>query len=61
MDYTNDNYCAVRSRHPGGVQVLFADGSVQFIGNSIDSHYPNPPKPIAGEFGSGWLRSKAAK
>ena len=24
------------SYHPGGVHILFADGSVQFIGNDID-------------------------
>ena len=38
MDETNNNTNAARSRHPGGVQVLMADGSVQFISNSIDSH-----------------------
>jgi prepilin-type N-terminal cleavage/methylation domain-containing protein/prepilin-type processing-associated H-X9-DG protein len=30
--------CAARSRHPGGVQVLMADGSVHFISETIDSH-----------------------
>ncbi|HVU87566.1 MAG TPA: DUF1559 domain-containing protein [Pirellulales bacterium] len=28
--------CAARSKHPGGVQVLRADGSAQFVSNSID-------------------------
>jgi prepilin-type processing-associated H-X9-DG protein len=26
-----------RSRHPGGVNVLFGDGSVHFMKNTIDS------------------------
>ena len=29
-------YAAARSRHPGGVQVLFGDGSVKFIKNTIN-------------------------
>jgi len=28
--------CAARSRHPGGVQVLLADGSARFISQTID-------------------------
>jgi prepilin-type processing-associated H-X9-DG protein len=28
---------AARSRHPGGVNVLFGDGSVHFMKNTIDS------------------------
>ena len=31
-----DTYATARSRHPGGVQLLFADGHVTFIGDSID-------------------------
>ena len=37
--------CAARSRHPGGVQVLMADGAVQFISDSIDSH-SDPTDPL---------------
>ena len=35
---TNPTYAAVTSRsfHPGGVQVALADGSVRFVGNTID-------------------------
>ncbi|HEX8199040.1 MAG TPA: DUF1559 domain-containing protein, partial [Isosphaeraceae bacterium] len=31
----NAAFIAARSRHPGGVSVLFSDGSVKFIKNSI--------------------------
>ena len=35
--------CAARSRHPGGVNVLMADGSVPFIDETIDSHKFDDP------------------
>lgn len=33
----SDAFATPRSRHPGGVNVLFCDGSVQFINDSIES------------------------
>ncbi|WP_152049523.1 DUF1559 domain-containing protein [Tautonia marina] len=35
-DATNPNMFASRSRHPGGVNVTMADGSVRFVKNTID-------------------------
>jgi prepilin-type N-terminal cleavage/methylation domain-containing protein/prepilin-type processing-associated H-X9-DG protein len=35
-DYGPNNTAASRSRHPGGVNVALADGSVRFVGNSVD-------------------------
>jgi prepilin-type N-terminal cleavage/methylation domain-containing protein/prepilin-type processing-associated H-X9-DG protein len=36
----NDNYASPRSRHPGGVNAVFCDGSVHFISDSVDSYVP---------------------
>jgi prepilin-type N-terminal cleavage/methylation domain-containing protein/prepilin-type processing-associated H-X9-DG protein len=37
-----DGFAASRSRHRGGVNVLFCDGRVQFIDDSIDSRTTSP-------------------
>ncbi len=33
----DQTYASARSRHPGGVQVLFADGHLSFVSESIDA------------------------
>jgi prepilin-type processing-associated H-X9-DG protein len=36
---TASNQAAPRSQHPGGVHVAFADGSVAFISENIETHH----------------------
>ena len=40
-----DDTCAARSMHPGGVNVLLADGSARFIGDTISSNYDATTSP----------------
>ena len=46
--WTNYGFFPARSRHPGGVNVALADGSVQFIGDSIAINVWQALATIAG-------------
>ena len=53
---TDTNFASPRSRHPGGVQTVFCDGSVHFIADSVDLTtwqrlgWMNDFKQITGDF-----------
>lgn len=45
---TNSGILSAGSRHPGGVNVLMADASVQFIAETIDAGNPSAGTPASG-------------
>ena len=50
------NSASPRSRHPGGVNVVFCDASVHFIGDNIDTHTPTSASDPPGTWQRlGWI------
>jgi prepilin-type N-terminal cleavage/methylation domain-containing protein/prepilin-type processing-associated H-X9-DG protein len=43
------NICSAQSYHPGGVNVLMADGSTHFVSETIDTGNLTARQPVAGE------------
>jgi prepilin-type processing-associated H-X9-DG protein len=53
---SNDNFASPRSRHPGGVNAVFCDGSAHFIGDNVDSHVPTSLTDLPGTWQRlGWI------
>jgi prepilin-type processing-associated H-X9-DG protein len=46
--YTPYGWRTARSNHPGGVNLLLADGSLRFVGDDVDSHVWHDLSTIAG-------------
>jgi prepilin-type processing-associated H-X9-DG protein len=49
-----DDYAAARSRHPGGVNVAFVDGHVEFYSDNIDSYVWRGLGTITRHVGTDW-------
>jgi prepilin-type N-terminal cleavage/methylation domain-containing protein/prepilin-type processing-associated H-X9-DG protein len=48
MGSNTDGVFSAQSRHPGGVNALFADGTVHFISSNIDAGNSAAPEPSTG-------------
>ena len=46
--YTPYGWRAARSNHPGGVNVMMADGSLRFVGDAVDADVWKALATIAG-------------
>jgi prepilin-type N-terminal cleavage/methylation domain-containing protein/prepilin-type processing-associated H-X9-DG protein len=55
FEYTPFGWRAARSRHPGGVNVLFADGSARFIDDTVDLSIWQAVSTRSGKGGSASL------
>jgi prepilin-type N-terminal cleavage/methylation domain-containing protein/prepilin-type processing-associated H-X9-DG protein len=53
LQFTPYGWRTARSAHPGGVNVIFADGSLQFIGDAVDLDVWRAVSTIAGNEAAG--------
>jgi len=47
-NYLGAGIISATSYHPGGVNTLFADGSVQFTSETVDAGQPGVPEVVGG-------------